>query len=75
MYVTFDPPLAPAYGPDAVSAETIRTRSGSSPNAAAAIAANPESTPDMSTADVTTVMVPSLSTRHTAAAGSVAPSQ
>ena len=73
--MTFEPPLAPAYGPDDVSAVTTRTLSGSSPNAAAAMTANPELTPLMSAAEVTTVIDPSVSTRHTAAAGSFPPGQ
>ena len=75
MYVTFEPPLAPEYGPELVSAVTMRTLSGERPNAAAATTANPELTPLMSTADVTTVIVPSVSTRQTAAAGSLPPGQ
>ena len=75
VYVTFDPPLAPAYGPVAVSAETTRTCSGERPNASAAMAAKPVLTPLMSTAEVTTVIVPSAFTRQTAAAGSFPPGQ
>ena len=54
---------------------TTRTLSGESPNASAAIAAKPVFTPLMSTAEVTTVIVPSAVTRHTAAAGSLPPGQ
>ena len=75
MYVTFEPPLAPAYGPDDVSAMTTCTFSGGRPKAAAAIVAKPVLTPVMSTADVTTVIVPSVLTRQTAAAGSLPPGQ
>ena len=59
VYVTLEPPLPPAYGPELVSAETTRTWSGDRPKAAAAMTAKPEFTPLMSTADVTTVIVPS----------------
>ena len=75
MYVTFEPPLAPAYGPERVSAVTTRTLSGERPKAAAAITAKPEFTPLMSAAEVTTVIVPSALTRQTAAAGSLPPGQ
>ncbi len=75
VYVTLEPPLAPEYGPVAVSAETTRIWSGESPNASAAIVAKPVFTPLMSTADVTTVIVPSWFTRQTAEAGSVPPGQ
>ena len=54
---------------------TTRTLSGERPNAAAAMIAKPELTPLMSAADVTTVIVPSESTRQTAAAGSSPPGQ
>ena len=73
--MTFEPPLAPEYGPDDVSAVTTRTLSGERPKAAAAITAKPVFTPLMSAAAVTTVIVPSAFTRQTAAAGSLPPGQ
>ena len=75
VYVTFEPPLAPEYGPELVSAVTTRTWSGERPKASAAITAKPEFTPLMSAAAVTTVIDPSAFTRQTAAAGSLPPGQ
>jgi len=59
-------------GPDDPASSTM---DGVAIAAAAAIAAKPVETPLMSTAEVITVIVPSLSTRHSAAAGSVPPGQ
>ena len=75
MYVTLLPPLMPAYAAPDVSPATTRTRSTGNPKASAAIAAKTVSVPVMSTAPVTTVSPPSLSSRQLAAAGSSPPGQ
>jgi hypothetical protein len=69
------PPLAPAYGAVSLSPLTTRTSPVGTPNASAAICANPVLVPLMSTEPTMMLSVPSRSMRQAAFAGSMPPIQ